>query len=83
MSERVIVFRVSRWFLEKINEYCKTEGISYAELFERAIEHLCKKYLEEENVKSKNSRGADRDSCQGANVSEAPEDSPNARADEV
>jgi hypothetical protein len=46
-GERVIVFRVSDWFFERINEYCKREGVSYAELFSRAIEYLCSKYLEE------------------------------------
>ena len=63
MSYRIIVFRVSREFLSQINDFCEREKISYSELFHKAIEHLCKKYLEEENVKSKNSRGADRDSC--------------------
>jgi hypothetical protein len=46
-EERVIVFRVSDWFFERINEYCKREGVSYAELFRRAVEYLCRRYLEE------------------------------------
>jgi len=60
MAERIIVFRVSRWFLERINNYCREEGISYAELFERAINLLCKKYLEGNNAKNEDSRRANR-----------------------
>jgi hypothetical protein len=48
MSEKVVVFRVSNWFFDRINEYCKAEGISYVELFSRAIKRLREKYLEEE-----------------------------------
>jgi hypothetical protein len=47
MAGTIIVFRVSNWFLEKINEYCKEERITYSELLNRAIVHLCKKYLGE------------------------------------
>jgi hypothetical protein len=47
MTEPIIVFRVSKWFLEQINEYCKEEGVTYTELLNRTIKHLCKKYLGE------------------------------------
>jgi len=61
MLYRIIVFRLSREFLSQINEYCEREKISYSELFDRAIDHLCKKYLEEKDER-KNSGREDRDS---------------------
>jgi predicted DNA binding CopG/RHH family protein len=64
MSERIIVFRVSNWFLERINKFCRKEGISYKELFERAIDLLCKKYLEDSDEEGKDGRREDRDSSE-------------------
>lgn len=81
MSERVIVFRVSRWFLERINSYCKEEGITYAELFERAIKLLCKKYLEVEDAETEDCGGEDRDGSEAKAISEIMQNSPNVRAD--
>jgi hypothetical protein len=45
MAGRLVVFRVSDWFCDRINEYCKERGVSYAGLFNKAIERLCEKYL--------------------------------------
>jgi hypothetical protein len=45
MVKKVIIFRVSKWFFNKINEFCKNENISYTVLFKRAIKHLENKYL--------------------------------------
>jgi hypothetical protein len=44
MAKKVIIFRVSKWFLNKINEFCKNENLSYSELFKRAVKHLENKY---------------------------------------
>jgi hypothetical protein len=68
MSDRIIVFRVSKEFLKQINNYCEQEQISYSELFNRAIEHLCKKYLGGDNEKRESSRRKDRLSGQNDNV---------------
>jgi hypothetical protein len=79
MAERIIVFRVSSWFLERINEYCKSEGISYRELFERAIDFLCQKYLVEgNNGETESDRGQDRGFDKGEVLSETLQDSPDA-----
>jgi hypothetical protein len=53
MPKPVIIFRVSNWFLDQINEYCKEERITYAELLNRAIVHLCRKYLGEDYAERK------------------------------
>jgi hypothetical protein len=53
----VIVFRVSNYFFDLINEFCRARGMSYAELFERAIEYLCEKYLGEEEIKEEGGDG--------------------------
>ncbi|MCI4463757.1 MAG: hypothetical protein JHC30_06275 [Caldisericum sp.] len=60
MAEPVIIFRVSKWFLERINDYCKEEQLSYTELLNRAIVHLCRKYLGEDYAERKNSRRKNR-----------------------
>jgi len=60
MAEPVVIFRVSNWFLDRINEYCKEEKITYTELLNRSIIHLCKKYLGEDYAKRKNCRRKDR-----------------------
>ena len=79
MAERIIVFRISHWFLERINEYCRREGISYKELFERAIDFLCQKYLVEEgNGETKSNGGQDRGFDKGEVLSETLQDSPDA-----
>jgi hypothetical protein len=83
MAEKIIVFRISNWFLEQINEFCRKEEISYKELFERAIDLLCKKYLEDSNEKGKDSGGADRDSGEWEALQETLQNSPTARADEI
>ena len=83
MAEKIIVFRVSNWFLEQINEFCRKEGISYKELFERAIDLLCKKYLGEGNEKGEDSGGADRDSGEWKALQETLQDSQNAWTDEI
>jgi metal-responsive CopG/Arc/MetJ family transcriptional regulator len=83
MFYRVIVFRVSREFLSEINEFCKREKISYSELFHKAIEHLCKKYLGGDNEKRESSGRKNRVSGQNDNVSKTSEDSPNAREDKI
>jgi len=76
---RVIVFRVSKEFLAQINSYCEREEIGYNELFHRAIEHLIEKYLGGDKEKRASSRGADRDGNKDDNVSEASENSSDAR----
>ncbi len=63
MPEPIIVFRISRYFLDRINEYCKEEKITYTELFNRAVEHLCKKYLGECYEKGTHSRRKNRVEC--------------------
>jgi hypothetical protein len=63
MSHKVIVFRVSREFLGQINRFCEEEKITYSELFHKAIEYLCKKYLRGENDEGKSNRGEDRLNC--------------------
>jgi hypothetical protein len=84
MPEKVIVFRVSNWFLGKINEYCQSEKISYAELFSRAINHLCKKYLvEEDYAETENSGREDRSGNKNEALQETLQDSPTIRADEI
>ena len=60
MAEPVIVFRVSKWFLEQINEYCKEKKITYTELFNHAIKILCEKYLGESHGERTNSRRKNR-----------------------
>jgi hypothetical protein len=61
VAGKVVVFRVSDWFFERINEYCKRERISYAKLFNKAMEHLCEKYLSGEDYeKGKDSGEEDR-----------------------
>jgi len=60
MPAPVVIFRVSNWFLDRINEYCKEEGLTYTELLNRAIIHLCKKYLGESYGEGKNSRRKNR-----------------------
>ena len=57
MAGKVVVFRVSEWFLEKINEYCEKERISYAKLFNKAMEHLCEKYLSGEDYEERKDSG--------------------------
>jgi hypothetical protein len=70
VAHRIIVFRVSKEFLSQINDYCSKEKISYSELFDRAIDHLCKKYLEGEYERENGGR-EDRNSSQEFEVSEA------------
>jgi|GEM_PF-5156107 len=60
MPAPLVIFRVSNWFLERINEYCKEEKITYTELLNRAIIHLCKKYLGEDYAKRKDGRRKNR-----------------------
>jgi len=63
MKKPVVVFRVSNWFLDRINEYCRSQGLTYAELINRAIAHLCQKYQEECNEKRASSRSENRVEC--------------------
>jgi hypothetical protein len=84
MAEKVVVFRVSSWFLRKINEYCQSEKISYAELFSRAINHLCQKYLvEEDYAEAENSGREDRSGNKNEALQETLQDSSNVGEDEV
>jgi hypothetical protein len=63
MAYKVIVFRVSRDFLGQINRFCEEEKITYSDLFHKAIEYLCEKYLKGGNNEGESNRGEDRFNC--------------------